>query len=37
MNRIEPELIVAARENNMPEVSRLLSFGADVNAKDHDD
>jgi ankyrin repeat protein len=34
MNRIEQELIDAAIENNLPEVSRLLSVGADVNAKD---
>jgi hypothetical protein len=34
MNRIDGELLVAARENNLPEVSRLLSVGADVNAKD---
>jgi ankyrin repeat protein len=35
MNRIDIELIVAAGENNLPEVSRLLSVGADVNAKDN--
>jgi ankyrin repeat protein len=34
MDRIEQDLIVAARENNLPEVSRLLSVGAVVNAKD---
>jgi ankyrin repeat protein len=34
MNRINEELIDAARENNLPEVSRLLNIGADVNAKD---
>jgi ankyrin repeat protein len=34
MNRIERELIEAAKENNLPEVSRLLSVGADVNARD---
>jgi ankyrin repeat protein len=34
MNRIDLELRVAARENNLPEVSRLLSVGADVNVKD---
>jgi ankyrin repeat protein len=35
MNRIlDRELIVAAKENNLPEVSRLLSVGADVNAAD---
>jgi ankyrin repeat protein len=31
--RIDRELIEAAKENNLPEVSRLLSVGADVNAK----
>jgi ankyrin repeat protein len=34
MNRIDQELIEAARENNLPEVERLLSVGADVDAKD---
>jgi hypothetical protein len=34
MKRIGRELIEAARENNLPAVSRLLSVGADVNAKD---
>jgi ankyrin repeat protein len=35
MNRIDRELIVAAgKRNNLPEVSQLLSVGADVNAKD---
>jgi ankyrin repeat protein len=34
MNTIDRELIEAAKENNLPEVSRLLSVGADVNAKD---
>jgi ankyrin repeat protein len=34
MNSIDQELIMAAFENNVPEVSRLLSIGADVNAKD---
>jgi ankyrin repeat protein len=34
MIRIDRELSEAARENNLPEVSRLLSVGADVNAKD---
>jgi ankyrin repeat protein len=34
MNRIDGELLVAARESNLPEVSRLLSVGADVNVKD---
>jgi ankyrin repeat protein len=33
--RINRELINAVRFNNLPEVSRLLSVGADVNAKDH--
>jgi ankyrin repeat protein len=37
MNSIDQGLIDAARENNLPEVSRLLSVGADVNAKDNDD
>jgi hypothetical protein len=35
MNRINRELIVAARENNVPEVQRLLRAGADVNVKDN--
>jgi ankyrin repeat protein len=35
MNRSDQELIVAAGENNLSEVSRLLSVGADVNAKDN--
>jgi ankyrin repeat protein len=34
MNSIDQELFVAARDNNVPEVSRLLSVGADVNATD---
>jgi ankyrin repeat protein len=34
MSRIDQDLILAAIENNLPEVSRLLSVGADVNAKD---
>jgi ankyrin repeat protein len=34
MNRIDQELIRAARDNNLPEVRRLLSNGADGNAKD---
>jgi ankyrin repeat protein len=34
MNSIDLELRIAAGENNLPEVSRLLSVGADVNAKD---
>jgi ankyrin repeat protein len=33
MNSIGQELIEAAYENNLPEVERLLSVGADVNAK----
>jgi ankyrin repeat protein len=36
MNRINQELIEASSENNLPEVRRLLSVGADVNAKDND-
>jgi ankyrin repeat protein len=36
MNRIDQELLEATKENNLPEVSRLLSVGADVNAKDND-
>jgi ankyrin repeat protein len=32
MNRIDQELFVETRENNLAEVSRLLSVGADVNA-----
>jgi ankyrin repeat protein len=35
MNSIDRELIEASKENNLPEVSRLLSVGADVNTKDH--
>jgi ankyrin repeat protein len=35
MNRADQELIEAARENNLPEVSRLLSVGADVNTKNN--
>jgi ankyrin repeat protein len=35
MNSIDQELYLAARENNVPEVSRLLSVGADVNAKNN--
>jgi ankyrin repeat protein len=34
MNRIDSELIEATNENNVSEVRRLLSVGADVNAKD---
>jgi ankyrin repeat protein len=37
MNRIDLELIVAARDNNVLEVRRLLRAGADVNAKGHGD
>jgi ankyrin repeat protein len=36
MNSIDKELIDAARENNLPEIRRLLSVGADVNAKTND-
>jgi ankyrin repeat protein len=35
MNRIDEELIEAAKANNLPEVSRLLSVGADVNTKNN--
>jgi ankyrin repeat protein len=35
MNSIDEELIDSARENNLPEAHRLLSVGADVNAKDN--
>jgi ankyrin len=34
MNRIDSEMICAVFGNNVPEVSRLLRSGADVNAKD---
>jgi ankyrin repeat protein len=34
MNSIEQELIEAAKENNLSEIERLLSVGADVNATD---
>jgi ankyrin repeat protein len=34
MNSIDQELRQASKENNLLEVSRLLSVGADVNAKD---
>jgi ankyrin repeat protein len=37
MNSIHQELFAATKENNLPEVRRLLSGGADVNARDHDD
>jgi ankyrin repeat protein len=33
MNRIDGELIKAAEDNNVPEVRRLLSVGADVNVR----
>jgi ankyrin repeat protein len=33
MNNSDPEVIVAARENNLPEISRLLRAGADIEAK----
>jgi ankyrin repeat protein len=36
MNRIDRELIDAARENNLPEVRQLLSVGADINTTDDD-
>jgi ankyrin repeat protein len=36
MNSIEEEMIDAMLENNLAEVRRLLSVGADVNAKDSD-
>jgi ankyrin repeat protein len=34
MNAVDRDLIEAARENNLPEVERLLSVGANVNAND---
>jgi ankyrin repeat protein len=34
MNTIDEELIEAAKENNLPEVRRLLSAGADINVMD---
>jgi ankyrin repeat protein len=37
MREIDQELIEAAKENNLPEVSRLLRAGADVSAKDGSD
>jgi ankyrin repeat protein len=37
MNSIDRELVEAVRENNVPEVCRLLSVGADVNANDNGD
>jgi ankyrin repeat protein len=36
MSRLDRELIEATEENNLPEVSRLLSVGADVNANSND-
>jgi ankyrin repeat protein len=36
MNSIDQELFEAAAESNLPEVSRLLSVGADIEAKDSD-
>jgi ankyrin repeat protein len=36
MNRIDQEMMQAAQKNNLPDVSRLLIVGADVNAKDND-
>jgi ankyrin repeat protein len=36
MNRIDRELIETVGDNNVLEVRRLVSVGADVNAKDHD-
>jgi ankyrin repeat protein len=36
MNSIDEELFEAVEENNLPEVSRPLGVGADVNAKDTD-
>jgi ankyrin repeat protein len=36
MHRIDRGLIRASTENNLPEVSRLLSVGANVNAKDNE-
>jgi hypothetical protein len=35
MNRIDQELIEAVAENNVPEVSRLLRAGADIEAKSY--
>jgi ankyrin repeat protein len=35
MNSIDKELIEAAQENNLPGVRRLLSDGADIEAKDN--
>jgi ankyrin repeat protein len=37
MDTINEELFETTRENNRPEVSRLLSVGADVNAKNSSD
>jgi ankyrin repeat protein len=36
MKKIDRELVVATRANNVQEVQRILSVGADVNAKDND-
>jgi hypothetical protein len=36
MKRIDEELFEAAKENNVPEIRRLLSVGADIEAKDDD-
>jgi ankyrin repeat protein len=36
MNRIDEELIEAAKANNLPEVRRLLSVGADIEVEDND-
>jgi ankyrin repeat protein len=36
MSSLDEELIDAARENNLPEVERLLSDGADIEAKGYD-
>jgi ankyrin repeat protein len=35
MNTVDQELIEAVKENNLPELERLLSVGADVNVKDN--
>jgi ankyrin repeat protein len=36
MNRIDEELVEAAQKNNLPEVRRLLSIGANIEVKDYD-
>jgi ankyrin repeat protein len=36
MNNMDQELIGATKENDLPEIRRLLSVGADVNVKDDD-